>query len=277
MARAVFRCQLGDAMVLKRLIQAVREIVVEANFDCTANGLQVQAMDTTHTCLMVLDLQSGGFQRFECHAYLSLGLHIEHLRKLLEPITPGCSATLTVEEPREQLDIRIEAGRGGPPMVEWTLHLIDIDAEHMSLPEEEAAEGKATFSMASDELFRICSAFSDLADTVTLDLTQRSVAFIPVTNTVDPERGVVPGSSSGSVTLVFRPCPARADVPADAESDAARLEGTPAFENIRQTFRLAFLLAISRSRTVSSRVHLQLTPQAPLLVTYPLGPLGSLR
>lgn len=27
-------------------------------------------------------------------------------------------------------------------MVEWTLHLIDIDAEHMSLPEEEAAEGK---------------------------------------------------------------------------------------------------------------------------------------
>eukprot|EP00668_Euglena_longa_P014786 GGOE01018811.1.p1 GENE.GGOE01018811.1~~GGOE01018811.1.p1 ORF type:complete len:299 (+),score=75.84 GGOE01018811.1:53-898(+) len=272
MAQTVFRCQLGDAMVLKRLIQAVREIVVEANFDCTPRGVQVQAMDTTHHCLMVLNLEPGGFRRFECSVYLSLGLHIEHLRKLLEPITPGCSATLSVHEPRERLDICIESSEGGPPVVEWTLHLIDIDAEHMSLPDDEEAQGKAIFSMASDELFRICSAFTELADAVTLELSTRSVVFIPDIATVDPERDVMSGGSSGSITIALRPG-SRAGV----DPGAARLEGTATFEPIRQTFRLPFLLAISRSRTVSSRVHLQLTPQAPLLVMYPLGPLGCLR
>lgn len=90
MARAVFRCQLGDAMVLKRLIQAVREIVVEANFDCTANGLQVQVFHPSTGKLTIVLLPKDAHQDFDCISRADSDLTGESKNDLGRGVASAC-------------------------------------------------------------------------------------------------------------------------------------------------------------------------------------------
>eukprot|EP00670_Eutreptiella_braarudii_P019585 CAMPEP_0174372384 /NCGR_PEP_ID=MMETSP0811_2-20130205/103412_1 /TAXON_ID=73025 ORGANISM="Eutreptiella gymnastica-like, Strain CCMP1594" /NCGR_SAMPLE_ID=MMETSP0811_2 /ASSEMBLY_ACC=CAM_ASM_000667 /LENGTH=94 /DNA_ID=CAMNT_0015519753 /DNA_START=37 /DNA_END=318 /DNA_ORIENTATION=- len=94
MTEPVFACRMHNAHVLKRVVQALREMITEANFDCTSTGMQLQAMDESHTCLVIVDLQKEGFEEYACDTLLSLGLNIDHFKKLLEPVEPGSAMEL---------------------------------------------------------------------------------------------------------------------------------------------------------------------------------------
>ena len=104
-------------------------------------------MDESHTCLVIVDLQKEGFEEYACDTLLSLGLNIDHFKKLLEPVEPGSAMELRVWEPQEVLAMRILGAEGGPEVVRWDMNLIDIDAEHMCVPDDEyqvwaGAEGR---------------------------------------------------------------------------------------------------------------------------------------
>lgn len=70
----MFQARLPQGNLLKKLIDAIKDLITEANFDVSEAGLQLQAMDTSHVCLIALLLRSDGFEEFRW----VLGSHQTH-------------------------------------------------------------------------------------------------------------------------------------------------------------------------------------------------------
>jgi proliferating cell nuclear antigen len=69
----MFEARLVQGSVLKRVIDAVKDLVTEANFDCNSNGFHLQAMDSSHVSLVSMELRADGFEHFRCDRNNSMG------------------------------------------------------------------------------------------------------------------------------------------------------------------------------------------------------------
>lgn len=69
----MFEAKLLQVGVLKKLLDAVKDLVAAANFDCTSSGLGLHAMDSSHIALVSLLLRQDAFEHFRCDMNRSLG------------------------------------------------------------------------------------------------------------------------------------------------------------------------------------------------------------
>ena len=44
----MFEATLENAALLKKIVEAVKELISEAEFDCTKSGINMQSMDSGH-------------------------------------------------------------------------------------------------------------------------------------------------------------------------------------------------------------------------------------
>lgn len=85
----MFEARLAQGNVLKRLAEALKELVEKANFEITKEGIRLQAMDSSHVCLVHLELTADGFDFYRCDRPMQMGLDVGNLVKVLK-----CSGTL---------------------------------------------------------------------------------------------------------------------------------------------------------------------------------------
>ena len=55
-----FEAKLAQAALLKKLIDSIKDLVSDANWECSGTGINLQAMDTSHVSLVQLVLKSDG-------------------------------------------------------------------------------------------------------------------------------------------------------------------------------------------------------------------------
>ena len=58
----MFEAKLTEGHILKRIVEAIKDLVNEINLDVTSSGISLQAMDTSHVALVSLSLSSEGFE-----------------------------------------------------------------------------------------------------------------------------------------------------------------------------------------------------------------------
>lgn len=80
----MFEARLIQGNLLKKTIEALKDLITEGNFDVSSSGISFQGMDSSHVCLVSLQLKSDGFDHFRCDRNLSLGLHMGNLSKILK-------------------------------------------------------------------------------------------------------------------------------------------------------------------------------------------------
>ena len=51
----------------------MKDLVSDANFECSPQALSLQAMDTSHVALVQMTLRSDGFAHFRCDRNISMG------------------------------------------------------------------------------------------------------------------------------------------------------------------------------------------------------------
>ena len=69
---AMFEARLIQGSLLKKVLESVKELVTDANFDCASTGFSLQAMDSSHVALVTLMLQADGFEQYRCDRNLSM-------------------------------------------------------------------------------------------------------------------------------------------------------------------------------------------------------------
>lgn len=72
----MFEARLPKAIILKRLLDAIKDLVTEATWDCSEAGIALQAMDSSHVSLVSLLIKADAFETFRCDRNISLGINL---------------------------------------------------------------------------------------------------------------------------------------------------------------------------------------------------------
>ena len=108
----MFEARLVQGAVLKKVLEAVRDLVTDANFDCNANGLALQAMDSSHVSLVALLLRSEGFDHFRCDRSLTMGMNLTNMAKLLKCANNEDVITLKSDDDGDSVSFMFESPKG---------------------------------------------------------------------------------------------------------------------------------------------------------------------
>lgn len=94
----MLEAKLNQAGLLKKILEAVKDLVTDANFDCSPSGIALQAMDSSHVSLVSLMLNAEGFEHYRCDRGLQLGINLSSMSKILKCASNDDAITLKSED-----------------------------------------------------------------------------------------------------------------------------------------------------------------------------------
>jgi len=104
----MFVSKLKEGILLKKLIESIKELVTDINLDITGAGISLQAMDSSHVALVTLSLTAEGFEEYRCDKQMTLGLNIINLSKIMKCAGNDDSIILRTEDEPNALNIQFE-------------------------------------------------------------------------------------------------------------------------------------------------------------------------
>ncbi|KAB8068584.1 Mysoin-binding motif of peroxisomes-domain-containing protein [Aspergillus leporis] len=234
-----------------QVVDAVKDLVQDCNFDCNDSGIALQAMDNSHVALVSMLLKAEGFSPYRCDRNIALGINLVSLTKVLRAAQNEDILTLKADDSPDAVNLMFESAETDR-LSEYDIKLMDIDQEHLAIPETEYA---ATVEMPSAEFQRICRDLNALSESVVIEASKEGVKF-----SCQGDIG------SGSVTIRQH---TSVDKPEQNVSIALS-------EPVALTFSLKYLVNFCKATNLSNKVTLCLSQEVPLLVEYGLGS-GHLR
>ena len=98
------------------LVEALKEILTDANLEFDESGVKVMAMDSSHTVLVHLKLNANNFESFFCKNKLILGINMINFFKLIKTMSNSDTLTLFVTEqgkilPRRATEVTVQQQR----------------------------------------------------------------------------------------------------------------------------------------------------------------------
>eukprot|EP01116_Phalansterium_solitarium_P025069 TRINITY_DN9408_c0_g2_i1.p1 TRINITY_DN9408_c0_g2~~TRINITY_DN9408_c0_g2_i1.p1 ORF type:complete len:263 (+),score=77.92 TRINITY_DN9408_c0_g2_i1:97-885(+) len=249
----MFEARLQQAGLLKKILEAVKDLVTDANFDCSSSGIQLQAMDSSHVSLVSLLLRADGFEHYRCDRNLSLGINLGSMAKILKCASNDDIVTLKAEDSGDTLTFMFETPKQDK-ISDFELKLLEIDSEHLGIPD---TEYKAVIKMPSSEFQRICRDMTILGDTVVISTTKEGVKF-----------SVTGDLGTGNIT-----CRPSSEVDTK-EGDAVTIELE---EPVQLTFALRYLNFFTKATALSDSVSLSMSADVPLVTEYKIEDLGFVR
>ncbi|KKZ66501.1 proliferating cell nuclear antigen [[Emmonsia] crescens] len=208
-------------------------------------------MDNSHVALVSMLLKAEGFSPYRCDRNVALGINLISLTKVLRAAQNEDILTLKAEDSPDVINLVFESAETDR-LSEYDIKLMDIDQEHLAIPETEYA---ATVEMPSVEFRRICADLGNLSESVMIEANKDGVKF-----SCQGEIG------NGAITLRQH---TNVDKPDQNVSIALS-------EPVALTFSLKYLTNFCKATGLSSSVRLCLSQEVPLLVEYGLGS-GHLR
>merc|ERR1712151_1119268 len=95
----------------------------------------VQSMDSSHVALVSLLLRESAFSEFKCERPTSLGMNVESLSKILKMCSP--SDTLKIRWANGADTVSFQCEGGDDRIADFDLTLMQIESEHMEIPEQQ--------------------------------------------------------------------------------------------------------------------------------------------
>jgi len=242
---------LKNGEIFAKIIAAISEIVLDANINCQDAGMSLQAMDSSHVSLVSMLLRAEGFEPWECEDTFQLGVHLNHLMRLLKCMRSKDSLELSYEDGDELKFVFKDETE--ERVSHFSLKLMEIDADHLGIPE---TDYKTCVQMPSAEFMRVCRDLS-FGDTLTIKVTKDEISFC-----VTGELG------SGTMSL-------RCATATDEEQPEATFIDSR--EDISQSFALRYLQCFIKATPLSKVVTLRFSAAIPLMVEYKIDELGYIR
>ena len=132
----------------------------DCNFDCNDSGIALQAMDNSHVALVSMLMSSSSFSPYRCDRNIALGINLGSLQKVLKTSQNDDVLTLKAEDAPDVVNLVFE-NKEKDRISEYDIKLMDIDQEHLGIPETEYA---ATVTMPATEFQRICRDLTALSE-----------------------------------------------------------------------------------------------------------------
>ena len=208
-------------------------------------------MDTSHVALVSLNLSMEGFESYRCDTNTVLGVNIVNLSKVLKLSDPSDSITLQADQDPSTLKLIFDNPKT-QRSTEFSLNLISLDVEHLSIPETQYS---SLITINSSEFSKICKELQALSDSLTIATQSESVQL-----SVEGQAG------SGFVKLTQNDC--------ERKEDQTSIEVE---EAVTQQFALNYLNLFNKAANLSTFTRLCLHNEQPLVTEFRIDNLGVLK
>jgi len=246
----MFHAKLNEGLLIKKLIDSIKDLVSDINLEISAMGISLQAMDSSHVALVTLNLSSEGFEEYRCDKSMTLGVSITNLAKVLRCGGNDDSLTLSCED-ESKLKIKFENIKS-KKSCEFDLSLITIDTEHLGIPDTKYS---SLITLSSSEFSKICKELYAINETVNIEVDKKFIKFYVNNETI-----------GGGFTLESN------------DSDDTELQcKIETDETVNLAFALRYLNMFTKASSIGQQVNLFLSKEFPLMVQYKLAELGVLK
>ena len=94
---------------VKKQVEAIKDLVPNANWECSSSGINVQAMDSSHVSLVSISLEADGFEPYRCDRNVILGMETANLSKILKCASNDDSITIKAEEGGDMVTFQFDS------------------------------------------------------------------------------------------------------------------------------------------------------------------------
>lgn len=162
------------ASSFRTLIDAVKDILTEANIEVDQDGLKIMAMDGTHTILVHMRLYANRFDEFHFTRKCILGVNMMNFNKMVKQIKNDESLVLFMEKSNtSRLGIRIMNGEKQMVTTKY-LNLMELDIKPIKIPH---VEFPSVITMPSLDFQNIVKDLSQLGDKVEIKSAENELIF----------------------------------------------------------------------------------------------------
>jgi proliferating cell nuclear antigen len=232
--------------MLKKIIEAIKDLCKEVNLECSDKGITLQAMDSSHVSLVSMHMKETSFENYRADREKVLGVAVESLSKIFKLCGNDDSVTLKAEDDADTVSFIFENAQEDK-ISDFSLKLLDIEAEHLGIPENN--DYKCLIKMPSNEFMKICRDLKEFGDSMVISCTKDGMKF-----TTAGDIG------TGNVTVKPRD--------ADKEADKVVIDCR---EPISAGFAIRYLNFFTKATPLCDTVAIQLFEDMPLNVEYDIG------
>lgn len=233
------------------LIEALKEILTDANIEFDSTGMKVIAMDASHTVLVHLKLEAENFETFHCPKKVVLGIGMLNFFKLIKTLGNNDTLTLFVEhEEPNKLGIKIENGEKNS-LTRYKLNLMDLPEESISVP---PAKFESVITMPSMDFQKLCRDMYNIAELLEIKSVGNQLIF-NCNGDIGTAEHVIGENNSG---LSF-------------------LQNNTPDDIIQGIFALKHLVMFTKCTNLSNQVEIYLKNDYPLIISYSVASLGTIK
>ena len=109
----MFEARLDNGTLFKQIIEAIKDLVNDANVDCTEDEIAIQCMDSAHVSLVAVSLTAPAFSHFRCDRTRSLGFNSANMSKVLKMMGKEDQIVLKAEDQGDTLVMMFENEKTG--------------------------------------------------------------------------------------------------------------------------------------------------------------------
>lgn len=235
-------------------------------------------MDSSHVALSAVELRADGFEEYRCDRPMSIGMAITSLTKVLRSANNNDILNMRKSDNADSLHLVFE-GTSSDRIGEFDLKLMDIDTEHLGIPD---TEYDAVVKLSSNEFARICRDLSNVGESVKITITKEGVTFSTEGEIGDARMTLKQGSGSNARLEDDDDMDPLDDEDGDRMSKKRKMSGAGSSSGtgamvpveiqlekaVALTFSVQYLVNFTKAAPLASAVTLHMADKVPLLVEF---------
>ena len=250
----MFEIRTVQSAAFRTLIEALKEILTEANLEFDSTGIKVIDVDETHTVLTYLRLDADRFEYFYCNAKYILGINMIYLFKLIKTMGNNDSLTLYLPEANpNKLGIRMENSEKST-VTNYFLKLFDTDVEDIKIP---SISFTSIIHMPSSDLQKHCRDMNALGEKLDIEITSIGSDLIFRCNGDFAEQETIISENNSTMRV--------------------QKAANSANEIVQGIFQLKHLVVFTKCTSLCPSIELCLRNDYPLILKYTVANLGEIR
>jgi len=252
----LFRIRTVKAAPFRTLVEAIKDILTDANIEFDSTGLKIMAMDGTHTILVHLRLQADRFDEFHCPQKHVLGVNMINFFKLVKTMSNNESIVLFMRK-SDTTKLGIQIMNGEKQMVtNYALNLIELDVRPIEIP---AVKFPSIITMPSTDFQKIIRDMHTLGEVVEIQSASQELVFRCKGDYAEQETIFSIGQNGLTQTKT------------------GSGSGSSLSEIVQGNFMLKHLVLFTKCTSLCSDISLYLKNDYPIIVEYNVAGLGEIK
>jgi proliferating cell nuclear antigen len=248
----LFEIKTVQSGAFRTLIEALKEILTEANLEFDSTGIKIIAVDETHTNLVYLRLHADRFENYYCPVKYVLGVNMMYLFKLIKTLENNDNLTLYLPEKNpNKLGIMMQNAEKQTTK-NFFLKLFDTNIDDIQIP---SLVFSSIIHMPSSDFQRICRDMNSLGEKVEITSSAGDLIFRCLGDFAEQE--IIIRESQGSMRV-------------------QKYTGTQS-EIVQGIFQLKHLFLFTKCTNLCPSIEIYLKNDAPIILRYTVANLGEIK